>query len=176
MLRGTSEQTYLRHMALVRTGLTSTCVGRLATAAGAAQTVATDLTRAGAYALRTFGTPVGVRGLAVEAAWLAAHVSLYPLGLVREQLREVSTYRTDPLSPVRRSLLVTDVEAAGTPILLVHEIMDNRSVFTVFQRALRRRGFGVVYAVNYSFLTGDVRAATHELRGHVERLRAAGAA
>jgi pimeloyl-ACP methyl ester carboxylesterase len=40
----------------------------------------------------------------------------------------------------------------------------------VFRRALRRRGFGVVHAVNYGLLTGDLRAAAHELRGHVERL------
>ena len=79
-------------------------------------------------------------------------------------------YRTDPLSPLRRSLVVTDPEAAGTPILLIHGIMDNRSVFTVFRRALRRRGFGVVHAVNYGLFTGDLREAAHELRDHVERL------
>ena len=94
-----------------------------------------------------------------------------PAGLLREQLTESGGYRTDPLPPVRRSLVVTDIEAAGTPILLVHGIMDNRSVFTVFRRTLRRRGFGVVHAVNYGLLTGDIRTAARELRGHVERLR-----
>jgi pimeloyl-ACP methyl ester carboxylesterase len=72
---------------------------------------------------------------------------------------------------VRRSLLVTDLEAAGTPILLVHGIMDNRSVFTVFRRSLRRRGFGAVHAVNYSLFTGDIRTAAHQLGSHVEQLR-----
>ena len=48
--------------------------------------------------------------------------------------------------------------------------MDNRSVFTVFRRALRRRGFGVVHAVNYGLFTGDLREAAHELQCHVERL------
>ena len=81
-----------------------------------------------------------------------------------------SGYRTDPLSPLRRSLVVTDPEAAGTPILLIHGIMDNRSVFTVFRRALHRRGFGVVHAVNYGLFIGDLRDAAHELREHVERL------
>jgi pimeloyl-ACP methyl ester carboxylesterase len=89
---------------------------------------------------------------------------------VHEQLRERSGYRTDPLPPEQRSLVVTDVEAAGTPILLLHGIMDNRSVFTVFRRTLRRRGFGTVHAVNYSLFTGDIRSAAHELRGHVENL------
>jgi triacylglycerol lipase len=153
-------------MALVRGGL-----DRLAAVAGAVQSTATELGRVGAYAARTFGAPTGLRGLAVEWVWLAAHLAVYPAGLVREQLAEPSGYRTDPLPPVRRSLVVTDIEAAGTPVLLVHGIMDNRSVFTVFRRTLRRRGFGSVHAVNYSLFTGDVRTAAHELRGHVERLR-----
>ena len=48
------------------------------------------------------------------------------------------------LRPVHRGLIVGDVEAAGTPILLVHGVVDNRSVFTVLRRGLRRRGFGRV--------------------------------
>jgi pimeloyl-ACP methyl ester carboxylesterase len=153
-------------MALVRAGL-----GRLAEMAAAAQTAATEIGRVGAYVARTFGAPAGLRGLAVEWAWLAAHLVIYPAGLLREQLAEPTGYRTDSLPPVRRSLLITDVEAAGTPILLVHGIMDNRSVFTVFRRSLRRRGFGAVHAVNYSFFTGDIRTAAYQLRGHVEELR-----
>ncbi|WP_300017310.1 alpha/beta fold hydrolase [Pseudonocardia sp.] len=154
-------------MALVRAGL-----HRLATVAGAVASTMTEVGRAGAYTARTFGSPAGLRGIAVEWAWLAAHMAVYPAGLLREQLVESGDgYRTDPLPPERRSLVVTDVEAAGIPILLVHGIMDNRSVFTVFRRALRRRGFGTVHAVNYSLFTGDVRTAAHELRTHVERLR-----
>ncbi len=153
-------------MAAVRRG-----PGRLTTAVQAARAAVADLAGAGLYAARTFGSPAGLRGLAVEGVWLAAHATLYPLGLLHEQVSVHDGYRTDPLPPVRRSLVVTDVEAAGTPILLVHGIMDNRSVFTVFRHALRRRGFGVVHAVNYSVLTGDVRSAAEELHGHVERLR-----
>lgn len=159
--------TYRGGMALVRAGL-----GRLATIAGAVSGTVTEVGRAGAYTVRTVGTPAGLRGVAVEWAWFAAHLAFYPAGLIHEQLVEVGDgYRTDSLPPERRSHVVTDVEAAGIPILLVHGIMDNRSVFTVFRRALRRRGFGTVHAVNYSLLTGDVRTAAHELRGHVERLR-----
>jgi triacylglycerol lipase len=129
-----------------------------------------ELAGACRYALRTFGTRAGLWSLVKEGAWLAAHIAVYPGGTVREQLEHAVGYRTDTLSPLRRSLVVTDPEAAGTPILLIHGIMDNRSVFTVFRRALRRRGFGVVHAVNYGLFTGDLRAAAHELRGHVERL------
>ncbi len=157
--------TYRLYMELVRSGL-----DRLASTAALVQATATEVGKAGAYAARTFGAPAGMRGLAVEWAWFAAHLAVYPAGLLREQLRDSSGYRTDSLPPVQRSLVVTDVAAAGTPILLLHGIMDNRSVFTVFRRTLRRRGFGTVHAVNYSLLTGDIRTAAHELRRHVEQL------
>src|SRR5882757_1355569 len=140
-------------------------------------TVLNTVADAAEYTARTFFSPAGLRGLAVEAAWCTAHLASYPWGLVREHVQpEVSYrhYRTDSLSPGQRSLVMTDMVAAGTPILLVHGFMDNRSVFAVFRRALRRRGFGVVHGVNYSLLTaltGDIRMAAHELRRHVERLR-----
>ncbi|GEL16208.1 esterase/lipase family protein [Pseudonocardia asaccharolytica] len=142
----------------------------LAETAGGLRSVAADLARATGYALRTFGSPGGLRGLAVECTWLAAHLASYPLGLLRESSTENGVYRTDALQPSRRSLVVADMAAAGTPILLVHGILDNRSVFSVFRIALRRRGFGAVHAVNYSVLTGDLRTAAQELHGHVERL------
>ena len=158
---------YRSSMALVQGGLR-----RLALLAGGVQSLAAEAGRVGGYVLRTFGTPPGLRGLVLESAWLAAHVALYPIGLASEKIHQHDVYRTDDLPPAQRSLVVGDIEAAGTPVLLVHGIMDNRSVFTVFRRALRRRGFGVVHAINYSLLTGDLRSAAHELRAHVERLRA----
>lgn len=147
-----------------------------AIADGALSTVTaatSDLAQAAGYAARTFTSRAGLRGLALEGAWLAAHLALYPIGLAEETVRPQGHWRTDSLPPVKRSLVVADPAAAGTPILLVHGIMGNRSVFTVFAHELRRRGFGVVHAINYSLLTDDVRTAAHELRGHVERLREA---
>ncbi len=168
--RGTApapEIIYRFAMALVRAGR-----DRLARTADAVRTVVGEVGQAADYVARTFGTPAGIRGVAVEWTWLAAHLAVYPAGVVAEKFTGSGDgYRTDTLTPLRRSLVVTDAEAAGTPILLVHGIMDNRSVFTVFRRTLRRRGFGVVHAVNYSLFTGDVRDAAHQLRGHVERLR-----
>ncbi|AEA27467.1 alpha/beta hydrolase fold protein [Pseudonocardia dioxanivorans CB1190] len=145
---------------------------RLATAAGGARTLAREAARAAGYAARTFGSPGGLRGMAVESAWLVAHVASYPLGLIAETMQDPDHYRTDVLPPRMRSLVVSDVAAAGTPIILVHGIMDNRSVFSVFGRALRRRGFGRVHAVNYGVLTGDLRDAARELRRAVEDVRA----
>lgn len=112
----------------------------------------------------------------METAWLAAHAALYPWGAVAERLRSDGPYvhyRTDALPPQQRGLMVSAMEAAGTPILLVHGIGDNRSVFTVLAAALRRRGFGVVHAVNYSVLTavsGDVRQAAALFGQQVEQV------
>lgn len=114
--------------------------------------------------------------MAVEAAWLAAHTVLYPWGVAEQQLRPESrsgAYRTDQLPPQQRGLLVSAMDAAGTPIVLVHGIGDNRSAFAVLSGALRRRGFGVVHAVNYSVLTaltGDVRRSAALFGEHVERI------
>jgi len=144
---------------------------RLRALADGVGSVAGEVVQASRYAARTFASPAGLRGMAVEWLWLATHVALYPVGLAEETVRAQGVYRTDSLPPTKRSLVVADPAAAGTPILLIHGIMDNRSVFTVFGHALRRRGFGVVHAINYSILTGDLREAAHELRGHVERLR-----
>jgi triacylglycerol esterase/lipase EstA (alpha/beta hydrolase family) len=148
----------------------------MATVAAGAGAALSGLADATAYAVRSLATPAGVRGIALEGAWLAAHLALYPVGLAGETVRPPRQYRTDSLDLVQRSLFCADPAAAGTPVLLVHGIMDNRSVFTVFRRALRRRGFGVVHAINFSVCTGDVRSAARDLAEHVERLREAAGA
>jgi triacylglycerol lipase len=113
----------------------------------------------------------GLHGAAFETAWVAAHVATYPLGLVgRMSESRRQRYGLAHLPPAQRGLLVRDVEAAGTPILLVHGLIDNRSIFTVLRRGLLRRGFGHVRTINYSPLTDDVRAAAVDLAGEVEAL------
>lgn len=117
----------------------------------------------------------GVRGTAVELAWMAAHVALYPLGVARERdCRALGPFghqrRLDDLPPEQRGLVVFDVEAAGTPILLVHGMVDNRSIFTVLRRGLRRRGFGRVATMNYGPVVGDVRRVARDLAAAVEEL------
>ena len=96
-------------------------------------------------------------GVAVEAAWIGAHIALYPLGLIEDKLEDATNHGVAHLPPAHRGLIVGDVEAAGTPIILVHGVIDNRSIFTVLRRSLRRRGFGRTYALNYSPLIDDLR-------------------
>jgi pimeloyl-ACP methyl ester carboxylesterase len=120
---------------------------------------------------RRLATPTGLAGAAVEAAWVGTHLALYPFGaLARADRRGGHGYRVEHLPPVQRGLLISDVEAAGTPILLVHGMVDNRSIFTLLSRGLRRRGFGRVLSINYSLLTTDVRTAAARLAEEVEAL------
>ena len=119
-------------------------------------------------------TAATLRGSATELAWIAAHAALYPLGIVAERTRgcvreQVEQFTLDPLPPVQRGLLSRDVVAAGTPIVLVHGLVDNRSVFTLLRRALLRRGFGRVLTLNYSPFTNDVQSAAARLEELVER-------
>ncbi|HET8971308.1 MAG TPA: alpha/beta fold hydrolase [Candidatus Nanopelagicales bacterium] len=122
-------------------------------------------------ARRALLSPTGLRGAALETAWVAGHLVTYPFGLLAERTPDaLARTRVHDLPPVQRALVMGDVEAASTPILLVHGIVDNRSIFTVLRRGLRRRGFGVVGAFNYPSLIGDVRAVAAALAEHVETL------
>ena len=126
-----------------------------------------------ARSARTLGSPSGLRGAGQELAWVAAHAATYPLGVVGERARTVARESAErftlaDLPPVQRGLLLGDVVAAGTPILLVHGLVDNRSVFTLLRRALQRRGFGRVLTLNYSPFTSDVRSAAARLERLVE--------
>lgn len=125
--------------------------------------------------LTTLLSPSGLRGAAIEVGWVTAHAALYPLGVVAERassIQRVHEARRDlaGLTPVQRGLFVGDIEAAGTPILLVHGMVDNRSIFTLLRRGLRRRGFHRVLTLNYSPLTRDVRLAATALATRVEQL------
>ena len=124
--------------------------------------------------VRTVCSPAGLRGAGTEIAWITAHLALYPLGIGADKARgvhreEQGRFTLADLPPVQRGLLIGDVVAAGTPILLVHGLVDNRSIFTLLRRALRRRGFGRVITLNYSPLTQDLRSVAARLAQLVEK-------
>jgi pimeloyl-ACP methyl ester carboxylesterase len=119
-------------------------------------------------ARRALLSPAGVVGVAVEGVWVTLHVALYPWGLLEDRLDEASHMGVSHLSPVQRGLIVGDVEAAGTPIILIHGVIDNRSIFTLLRRALRGRGFGRTYALNYSPFTDDIADVAERLGALIE--------
>jgi hypothetical protein len=133
---------------------------------------AVDDARRKAEAARTaLLSPSGVRGTTVEVAWWVAHLAMWPFAHREARTDDVlNRTRVHDQPPVHRALLVGDVEAAGTPIILVHGIVDNRSVFTMLRRGLRRRGFGRVVTVNYSSINGDVRLLADLLGELVEEV------
>ena len=121
----------------------------------------------------TRAVPRVASGVLVEAGWAAAHLVTYPMGVVIPAPRSrVRRHDLDGLSPEQRGLIHHDVDAAETPILLVHGIVDNHSIFTLLDRALRRRGFLTVSAYDYGLLTRDIPAAAELLGEAVEKLAA----
>ncbi|MFT6563600.1 MAG: pimeloyl-ACP methyl ester carboxylesterase [Actinomycetes bacterium] len=123
----------------------------------------------GRKARKALMTPAGAKGVLVEAAWLSTHIAMYPMGLLEERAREEDLrHNLEGLPPIQRGLIIGDVEAAGTPIIMVHGVIDNHSVFTVLRRSLSRRGFGRVITLNYSPLSGDIRRLSRRLALLVE--------
>ena len=112
-------------------------------------------------------------GVAVEVAWAAAHLAMYPLGLVSGAAGRTNRRNgLAGLSPEQRGLVHHGIAAAETPILLVHGIIDNHSIFALLQRALRRRGFGTVSSYDYGLLTQDIPTAAGLLGEAIEKLAA----
>ncbi|KGN32902.1 lipase [Knoellia sinensis KCTC 19936] len=118
----------------------------------------------------TLLTPRAFIGMVIEGAWLSTHVATYPLGIFQDRAEGIHGYRIEHLAPVQRGLLISHLEAAGTPILLVHGLIDNRSIFTLLRRGLTRRGFGSIYAMNYSPFTADIRTAAAQLGEEIEAI------
>jgi pimeloyl-ACP methyl ester carboxylesterase len=120
--------------------------------------------------LRALVSPQILTGGLTELAWLSAHALLYPLGTRTEQVRPDGRYRPGDQPPTVRALFAADPLAARIPVLLVHGFVDNRSIFAVMRRSLRRRGFASVCSWNYSPMLSDVARGAEDLGRHVERL------
>ncbi|URM89971.1 alpha/beta fold hydrolase [Streptomyces sp. MRC013] len=99
-----------------------------------------------------------LRSAVVEAVVLAGHLLLYPTGLAPAGLRPGRCPATAP-------------HGTRPPVVLLHGLSDNRSVFVPLHRALARDGTRHVRAVNHSPLICDLRTAAHRLAGHVDELR-----
>ena len=95
---------------------------------------------------------------------------MYPLGLVTGSGDRTNRLTLNGLTPAQRSLLVGDVRAAGTPILLAHGIVDNHTVFALMRRQLLRRGFTRIHTFSYSPLTLDVRSTAERMGAEIEAI------
>ncbi|MCA0146141.1 triacylglycerol lipase [Blastococcus sp. LR1] len=105
-----------------------------------------------------------------ELAWVGAHVLMYPLGTRMEALRPDPRRRTGEQPPAVRALFSADPLAARVPVLLVHGLVDNRSIFAVMRRNLRRRGFAHVCSWNYSPFLTDIAQAAADLGRQIEQI------
>jgi predicted alpha/beta hydrolase family esterase len=122
------------------------------------------------YGARSALSPRVLQGAAAEIGWLTTHLAMYPLGLVGGAGSRADRLTLDGLTPAQRGLLVGDVRAAGTPILLAHGIVDNHTIFALMRRNLLRRGFTRIHTFSYSPLTLDVRSTAERMAAEVEAL------
>lgn len=121
--------------------------------------------------IRALATPQALVGTIVETLWATTHVALYPFGA--QGTRHGSPghgYRVEHLPPIQRGLVIARLAEAGTPILLLHGMADNHSIFALLRRGLQRRGFTQVFSMNYSVRTSDVRTAAAQLAEEVEAI------
>ena len=122
------------------------------------------------YGARSALSPRVLQGAAVELGWITTHLAMYPLGLVTGSGDRTNRLNLNGLTPAQRSLLVGDVRAAGTPILLAHGIVDNHTVFALMRRQLLRRGFTRIHTFSYSPLTLDVRSTAERMGAEIEAI------
>lgn len=120
--------------------------------------------------LRALCSAATLTGGLTELAWVGAHVLMYPLGTRTEELRPDRRRRPGGQPPSARALFAADPLAARIPVVLVHGLIDNRSIFAVMRRSLRRRGFAQVCSWNYSPRSSDVARCAAELGAHIERV------
>ncbi|RNL72414.1 triacylglycerol lipase [Streptomyces sp. I6] len=123
-----------------------------------------------------------LRATALELAVLAAHMIVYPSGLIPERRASgsASSGPPPPGSPAAHGL--PDGHGAPAPsalparsplhppAVLLHGFVDNRSVFVLLRRSLVRQDGRHVESLNYSPLTCDIRAAAELLGRHVEEI------
>ena len=120
--------------------------------------------------LRALCTRANLTGGITELAWVGAHLLMYPLGTRTETLRPDPRIRPGEQPPTVRALFAADPLAARIPVVLVHGLVDNRSVFSVMRRGLRKRGFAQICTWNYSPLLSDVARGAAELGERIDQI------
>ena len=122
------------------------------------------------HPVRSLMTRAALTGGITELALVGAHMLMYPLGTRAERLRPDPRCRPGEQPPTVRALFAADPLAARVPVVLVHGLIDNHSIFAVMRRSLRRRGFTSVCSWNYSPLLSDVARGAADLGRHLDRI------
>jgi pimeloyl-ACP methyl ester carboxylesterase len=122
------------------------------------------------HPVRSLVSLATLTGGLTELALVGAHALIYPLGTRTERLRPDPRCRPGEQPPAVRALFAADPLAARVPVLLVHGLIDNHSVFAVMRRSLRRRGFTSVCSWNYSPLLADVARGAADLGAQLDRI------
>jgi hypothetical protein len=104
-----------------------------------------------------------LKATALEVTILAGHLLLYPTGIIQERR---SPDRALPAPDGTAQLPLQ----TGTPVVLLHGFIDNRSVFVLLRRNLAQHGGQRVESLNYSPLTCDIRTAAELLGRHIEEI------
>ncbi|GAA1882916.1 esterase/lipase family protein [Streptantibioticus ferralitis] len=110
-----------------------------------------------------------IRATGVELAVLAGHLLLYPTGVFQELGAGPDAAARGGAGGALAERRISAAPCGSPPVLLLHGFVDNRSVFALLARNLRRNGWRCVQSLNYSLLTCDVRDAAALLGQHVER-------
>jgi hypothetical protein len=107
------------------------------------------------------------RGAVREIAWLVGHLVLYPTGLLSLGAATLLSAHTGHDHDEIPEL----VGKPGTlPVVLVHGLADNRSIFAVLRRALRREGITSIHYVDHNPLGGDIRGKAELLDRHIAQV------
>lgn len=116
-------------------------------------------------------------GIATEIAWIGAHLAMYPIGLVSRPLdARVATpggpHGLAGLTALQRGPIHTAAgpDTATIPIVLIHGIGDNHTIFATLTTELTRRGFTSLWTFDYGLFTADVRQTARTLATVVEEL------
>ncbi len=118
------------------------------------------------------GEPGVLRSTAREVGWLATRVALYPTGLgPGRQIRPPgSDEELRTAAEIRRVPGHGPGNPRDVPVLLLHGLVDNRSVFLRLRTSLARQGFTSLLSMNFPVLTADITTAARQLAEVVERI------
>lgn len=140
---------------------------RMAHLTGRALASANGIRRAAAGSLLSPRTYPAIAREATAAAW---HLTLLPVGVLRDVVKVENAFRLPDQHSSRHALRYLDPEAAATPIILLHGYFHNRSAFVVMRRSLKRAGFRTVDTVNYNAFTHGIEQLAAELATHVDEV------